>query len=75
MLVGAVPALLTVFIRMLVPESEKWQKEKEAGRASHWSERDLLGDRVSRIYPTREGHLYLYVELPKFCVAYVPSRT
>jgi MFS transporter, SHS family, sialic acid transporter len=43
MLVGAVPALLTVFIRMLVPESEKWQKEKEAGRASHWSERDLLG--------------------------------
>jgi crotonobetainyl-CoA:carnitine CoA-transferase CaiB-like acyl-CoA transferase len=28
--------------------------------------RDLLGDRVSRIYPTQEGHLYLYVELPKF---------
>ncbi|HEY7140814.1 MAG TPA: CoA transferase, partial [Methylomirabilota bacterium] len=28
--------------------------------------RDLLGDRVSRIYPTRDGHLYLYVELPKF---------
>ena len=28
--------------------------------------RDLLGDRVSRIYPTREGYLYLYVELPKF---------
>ncbi len=28
--------------------------------------RDLLGDRVSRIYPTREGHLYLYLELPKF---------
>jgi formyl-CoA transferase len=28
--------------------------------------RDLLGDRVSRIYPTREGHVYLYVELPRF---------
>src|SRR5262245_19064519 len=42
-LVGAIPALLTVFIRMLVPESEKWEKEKETGRASHWSERDLLG--------------------------------
>jgi crotonobetainyl-CoA:carnitine CoA-transferase CaiB-like acyl-CoA transferase len=28
--------------------------------------RDLLGDRVSRIYPTRDGHLYLYVELPRF---------
>ncbi len=28
--------------------------------------RDLLGDRVSRIYPTREGYVYVYVELPKF---------
>ncbi len=28
--------------------------------------RDVLGDRVSRIYPTRDGYLYLYVELPKF---------
>ncbi len=45
----------------------------QAGR-TFWAEaveppeavRDLLGDRVSRIYPTRDGHLYLYVELPKF---------
>jgi crotonobetainyl-CoA:carnitine CoA-transferase CaiB-like acyl-CoA transferase len=45
----------------------------QAGRA-FWAEaaeppdavQDLLGDRVSRIYPTRDGHLYLYVELPKF---------
>ena len=45
----------------------------QAGRV-FWAEaaeppeavRDLLGDRVSRIYPTQEGHLYLYVELPKF---------
>ncbi|MBN9118332.1 MAG: MFS transporter [Planctomycetes bacterium] len=43
MLVGAVPALLTLLIRLFVPESEKWTKEKEAGRASHWSERDLIG--------------------------------
>jgi formyl-CoA transferase len=28
--------------------------------------RDLLGDRVSRIYPTADGYLYLYAELPKF---------
>jgi crotonobetainyl-CoA:carnitine CoA-transferase CaiB-like acyl-CoA transferase len=48
----------------------------QAGRA-FWAEakeppeavRDLLGDRVSRIYPTRDGHLYLYVELPKFWVS------
>src|SRR5262249_49571238 len=45
----------------------------QAGRA-FWAEarepaeavQDLLGDRVSRIYPTKDGHLYLYVELPKF---------
>ena len=43
MLVGAVPALLTLFIRLFVPESEKWVREKEAGRASHWSSRDLFG--------------------------------
>ncbi|HSE94758.1 MAG TPA: CoA transferase [Methylomirabilota bacterium] len=39
-----------------------WAEEREARDAV----RDLLGDRVSRIYPTRDGHLYLYVELPKF---------
>jgi MFS family permease len=43
MLVGAVPALLTLFIRLFVPESAKWVRAKEAGKASHWSERDLLG--------------------------------
>lgn len=45
----------------------------QAGRV-FWAEaqerpdavRDLLGDRVSRIYPTQDGYLYLYVELPKF---------
>ncbi len=42
MVVGAVPALLTLFIRLFVPESEKWEREKAAGRASHWSGIDLL---------------------------------
>ena len=42
MLVGAVPALLTLFIRLFVPESEKWEREKAAGRASHWSGVDLF---------------------------------
>src|SRR5689334_15369542 len=37
LLVGVVPALLTLFIRLFVPESEKWTREKEAGAASHWS--------------------------------------
>jgi MFS family permease len=43
MLIGAFPALLTLLIRLFVPESEKWTREKESGAASHWSERDLLG--------------------------------
>ena len=49
LLVGAEPALLTLFIRLFVPESEKWVKEKEAGAASHWSERDLIGVLVGAI--------------------------
>ena len=43
MLVGAIPALLTMLIRLFVPESDKWTREKQAGRASHWAERDLIG--------------------------------
>ena len=43
MFVGAVPALLTLLIRLFVPESEKWTKERDAGKASHWAERDLIG--------------------------------
>ncbi len=42
-LVGAVPALLTVLIRLFVPESDKWTQQRQAGKASHWSERDLFG--------------------------------
>lgn len=43
MLVGAVPALLTLLIRLFVPESEKWRHEKETGATSFWSSRDLIG--------------------------------
>ena len=43
MLVGAIPALLTMIIRLFVPESEKWTEGKDAGKTSHWSERDLIG--------------------------------
>lgn len=42
MLSGAIPALLTLFIRLFVPESEKWAKEKAGGKVSGWSGRDLL---------------------------------
>lgn len=42
-LLGAIPALLTLLIRLFVPESDKWEHERQAGKAFHWSERDLLG--------------------------------
>ncbi len=43
MLLGAVPALLTLFIRLFVPESERWQNEQGKGSTSHWATRDLIG--------------------------------
>jgi MFS family permease len=42
MLICAVPALLTFFIRVFVPESARWEKERSAGATTHWSTVDLL---------------------------------
>ena len=43
MISGAFPALLIFFIRLCVPESEKWEDEKAKGGTSHWANSDLLG--------------------------------
>ncbi len=43
MLLGAVPALLTFFIRLFVPESERWEQEQRRGTTSNWAARDLAG--------------------------------
>jgi MFS family permease len=43
MLAGSLPALLIFFIRLFVPESEKWEAERKLGATSHWATRDLLG--------------------------------
>jgi len=43
MFLGATPALLTFFIRLFVPESERWLHERAKGRTSNWATRDLLG--------------------------------
>ncbi|MBI3821503.1 MAG: MFS transporter [Planctomycetes bacterium] len=43
MMLGAVPALLTFFIRWFVPESEKWERERGKGATSYWATRDLAG--------------------------------
>ncbi len=42
MLLGLVPGLLTFFIRIFVPESEKWEREHQKGSTSNWSSYDLL---------------------------------
>jgi MFS transporter, SHS family, sialic acid transporter len=39
---GALPALLTFFIRLMVPESERWEREKARGATSSWASSDLL---------------------------------
>jgi MFS transporter, SHS family, sialic acid transporter len=43
MLIGATPALLTFLIRLFVPESVRWEQERERGATAHWATRDLLG--------------------------------
>ena len=43
MIVGALPALLMFFIMRIVPESHKWEAERDKGATSHWATRDLVG--------------------------------
>ncbi|MFN4257659.1 MAG: MFS transporter [Gemmataceae bacterium] len=43
MMMGALPALLTFFIRFFVPESERWQEEQARGTTSNWAAKDLSG--------------------------------
>jgi MFS family permease len=43
MIVGALPAVLVFFVRLFVPESHKWEAERDKGGTSHWATRDLLG--------------------------------
>lgn len=43
MMIGTLPALLTFFFRIFVPESHRWEEEKQQGRTSGWRTVDLLG--------------------------------
>lgn len=60
MLLGIVPAMLTFFIRMMVPESEKWQETKRSGQTSHWSSVDLIGVLVGMLGPALMVYLYAF---------------
>jgi MFS family permease len=42
MLLAATPALLTFFIRLFVPESQRWEEQRARGATSAWAARDLL---------------------------------
>jgi MFS family permease len=42
MVCGALPALLTFFVRLGVPESESWRREEKRGATASWAGRDLL---------------------------------
>lgn len=43
MIMGTLPAVLTFFFRIFVPESHKWEEEKAKGGTSNWSSYDLFG--------------------------------
>ena len=43
MISGALPAFLIMLIRLFVPESEKWEAERDRGHTSHWANVDLFG--------------------------------
>jgi SHS family sialic acid transporter-like MFS transporter len=60
MILGTVPALLTFFIRMFVPESHKWQKEQQAGSTSHWATQDLLAVVIGVLGPAMIVAVWTY---------------
>jgi MFS family permease len=60
MLVGTLPALLTFFIRLFVPESRRWQEEKGRGGTSGWAARDLLGVALGALGPALMIYLWAW---------------
>lgn len=51
MMLGTLPALLTFFIRMFVPESRKWEDEQARGHTSGWRTIDLVGVLIGCLGP------------------------
>ncbi|MGH9676832.1 MAG: MFS transporter, partial [Candidatus Acidiferrum sp.] len=49
MLTGVTPALLTFFVRLYVPESQRWQREKSLGTTQHWRTSDLIGVSIGAV--------------------------
>jgi MFS family permease len=51
MIFGAAPAILTFFIRIMVPESERWLHAKEQGATAHWATVDMLAVVIGALGP------------------------
>lgn len=51
MMLGTLPAALTFFFRMFVPESTKWERERGRGATSNWVASDLIGVLVGAMGP------------------------
>jgi MFS family permease len=62
LMVGTLPALLTFFIRLFVPESEKWRQEKGRGHTSGWATADLLGVVIGALGPALMIYLWAWDE-------------
>jgi MFS family permease len=60
LLIGTLPALLTFFIRLFVPESQRWLNEQEHGRTSHWATHDLLGVLIGSCGPLATIYLFAW---------------
>src|SRR5262249_32950588 len=60
MILGTTPALLTFFIRLFVPESQRWEEEKERGATSGWATHDLLGVLVGVCGPALIVYLWAW---------------
>ena len=70
MILGTLPALLTFLIRIFVPESERWEKERDSGNINNWATQDLLGVLLGlaltkRFVELHGGRLWLASELGK----------
>lgn len=59
---GALPALLTFFIRLWVPESQSWEREREKGTTAGWQGRDLLA--VAASVAVCAGLLVFWINVP-----------
>jgi MFS family permease len=51
MMLGTLPAVLTFFFRMFVPESSKWEQEQGRGATSQWLTADLMGVLIGALGP------------------------